>query len=31
MLLKTDTYVKSYDEKTKWIYFLTGDDGLLEK
>ena len=25
------TYVKSYDEQTKWIYFLTQDDDLLEK
>ena len=31
MLLKTNTYVKSYDGQTKWMYFLIEDDGLLEK
>ena len=31
MLLKTNTYVKSYDGQTKWMYFLIEDDDLLEK
>ena len=31
MLPKTRAYVKSYDEKTKWMYFLIEDDELLEK
>ena len=31
MLPKTSAYVKSYDGKTKWMYFLIKDDGLLEK
>ena len=31
MLLKTKTYVKSYDGQTKWMYFLIEDDDLLEK
>ena len=31
MLLKTSSYVKSYDEQTKWMYFLIEDDDLLEK
>ena len=31
MLHKTSGYVKSYDTKTKWIYFLIEDDDLLEK
>ena len=31
MLPKTIAYVKSYDEKTKWMYFLIEDDELLEK
>ena len=31
MLPKTSAYVKSYDEQTKWMYFLTEDDDLLEK
>ena len=26
MLLKTSTYVKSYDGQTKWMYFLIEDD-----
>ena len=26
MLLKTSTYVKNYDHKTKWMYFLIEDD-----
>ena len=30
MLLKTRGYIKSYDGKTKWIYFLIEDDELLE-
>ena len=24
-------YVKSYDDQTKWMYFLIGDDDLFEK
>ena len=31
MLPKTSAYVKSYDSKTKWIYFLIEDDNLLKK
>ena len=31
MLLKTSTYVKSYNGETKWIYFLIENDDLLEK
>ena len=31
MLPKTRAYVKSYDEQTKWMYFLIEDDDLLEK
>ena len=31
MLLKTSTYVKSYDGQIKWMYFLIEDDDLLEK
>ena len=31
MLSKTSAYVKSYDEKTEWMYFLIEDDDLLEK
>ena len=31
MLPKTSAYVKSYDEQTKWMYFLIEDDDLLEK
>ena len=31
MLLKTTTYVKNYDDKTKWIYSLIKDDDLLKK
>ena len=30
MLPKTSAYVKSCDRQTKWIYFLTEDDDLLE-
>ena len=28
MLPNTRAYVKSYDEQTKWIYFLIEDDDL---
>ena len=31
MLSKTREYVKSYDGQTKWMYFLTEGDDLLEK
>ena len=31
MLLKTSAYVKTYDEQTKWMYFLIEDDDFLEK
>ena len=31
MLLKTNAYVKHYDEQAKWMYFLIKDDDLLEK
>ena len=31
MLLKTSAFVKSCDGRTKWMYFLTEDDDLLEK
>ena len=31
ILPKTSTYVKGYDGQTKWVYFLTEDDELLEK
>ena len=31
MLSKTNTYVKSYDGPTKWMYFLIKDNDLLEK
>ena len=31
MLPKTSTYVKDYDGKTNWIYFLIKDDDLLNK
>ena len=31
MLPKTSAYVKSYDGKTKWMYFFITDDELLEK
>ena len=32
MFPKTSAYVKrSYDEQTKWMYFLIEDDDLLEK
>ena len=26
MLLKTSAYVKNYDHKTKWMFFLIEDD-----
>ena len=31
MLPKTNAYVKSYDEQTKWMYFLIEVDDLLKK
>ena len=31
MLPKTNPYVKMYDGKTKWIYFLIEGDDSLEK
>ena len=31
MLPKKSAYVKSYDGKTNWMYFLIDDDDLLEK
>ena len=31
MLPKTRAYVKSYDGQTKYMYFLTKNDGLLGK
>ena len=31
ILLKTSTYVRSYDGQTKWMYFFIEDDDLLEK
>ena len=31
MLPKTSAFVKSYDVKAKWMYFLIEDDNLLEK
>ena len=31
MLPKTSADVKSYDGQTKWMYFLSKDDDLLEK
>ena len=31
MLPKASAYVKSYKGQTKWMYFLTEDDELLEK
>ena len=31
MLPKTSAFAKSYDGQTKWMYFLTEDDDLLEK
>ena len=31
MLPKTSAHVESYDEQTKWMYFLIEDNDLLEK
>ena len=31
MLPKTSVYVKCYDGETRWKYFLTEHDDLLEK
>ena len=31
MLPKAKVYVKSYDGRTKWMYFLIEGDELLEK
>ena len=31
MLPKTNGYVRSYDGKTKWMYFSIEDDELLKK
>ena len=31
MLPKASAYVKSYNGQTKWMYFLTEDDYLLEE
>ena len=31
MLPKTNTYIKSYDGQTKWMYFFNVDDDLLKK
>ena len=31
MLSQTSTYVRSYDDQTKWIYFFIEDNDLLEK
>ena len=31
MLPKTSAYIKMYDGKTKWMYFLIKDDDFLEK
>ena len=31
MLPEISSYVKNYDEQTKWMYFLIEDDDLLEK
>ena len=31
MLTQTSTYVKSYDDETKWMYFLNEDGELLKK
>ena len=30
ILSKTSAYVKSHDERTKWMYFLIEDDDLLK-
>ena len=31
MFPKTSRYIKSYDDETKWMSFLTEDDEWLEK
>ena len=31
MFPKTSTYLKSYDDETKWMHFLIKDDDLLQK
>ena len=31
MLPKTSTYVKSYNVKTKWMYFTNEDDKVLKR
>ena len=31
MIPKTKAYIKSYDGQTKWMNFLIGNYGLLEK
>ena len=31
ILPKTTAYIKLYDGKTKWMYFLINNDDLLEK
>ena len=31
MFPKTSTYVRSFDEQTKWMHFLIEDDDLLEE
>ena len=31
MLPEKSAYVKTYDEQTKWMYFLIGDDDLIKK
>ena len=31
MFPKTSTYVRSFDEQTKWIHFLIEDDDLVEE
>ena len=31
MLTQTSTYGKSYDDETKWMYFLNEDGELLNK
>ena len=31
MFPKTSAYVRSYDEQTKWTYFLIEDNDLLER
>ena len=30
MFPKTSTYVRSFDEQTKWMHFLIEDDDLVE-